>query len=177
MCASEPSIPRFIGQRHIDGAILFEGGYREAIPDSEPRKHIAPFELRFADALPLYIFRTPTRQNEVIEGKEQRPVWVRAESNRVIDTVDRAGKDSTEPPVVLVPIPPHIQGVERKNFPLTRTIGNLVKAKVCRSHTPSIARGNMDLLSKQGGVKFLAGFSGLFTLRKCTHWEEADHEE
>ena len=34
----------------------------------------------------------------------------------------------------------------------------------------------MDLLSKQGGVKFLAGFGGLFALRKCTHWEEADRE-
>ena len=34
----------------------------------------------------------------------------------------------------------------------------------------------MDLLSKQGGVKFLAGFGGLFGLGKRAQREEADRE-
>ena len=122
------------------------------------------------DALPLDIFGTPDGSNEIIECKDQRPVGERAESDRVIDVVHHAGKGSSESPVVFVPIPPDLQGAEGEHFLLAWPIWNPVNPKVYRCDTAAVARGNIDLLSKQSRVKLLAGFGCLFIFCERIPW-------
>lgn len=134
-------------------------------------ENIVPFELRRSDALPLDVFRTPERSDEVIECKDQRAVGERAEFNRIIDIIDHGGKGPPEPFVVFGKISPHIQGAERKYSHLIRPIWNPVHTKVFRRDTANIS-GGVDLLAKQCGVKLLAGFGGLFF-----HGEQAQRGE
>src|SRR4026209_2445386 len=173
---TKPAIPWFVGQKYIERAILLERVKWEAIPDSKACENVVPFEFRSPDALSLDILRTPNRSDEIIESKDQRPIGERAESNRIIEIIDHARKGSSESSVIVVPIAPYIYGAEGEHFLLTRPIGNPVHTEVQSRDTAAVARGNVNLLSKQGGAKLLAGFGGLLFSGKRTQWKEDDHK-
>ena len=88
----------------MNGTVLLERGEWKTIPDSEAPKNVVPFEFRRSNALPLDILRSPNRSDEIIEGKDQRPVGERAESNCIIDIIDDAGEGSSESSVIRVPV-------------------------------------------------------------------------
>src|SRR5690349_1469622 len=158
--ALEPPEPRLIGQKEIDGAILFKRMNGKTVPKSHPTEEVTPFDLRGPNPLPFHILRPSQRGDKVVPGKEHGPVGIRPEPDRVREVIDDARNGASQSAVVIIPVAPHIECAKGQDFELGGAFGDPLQPKARGGDGAAISRLDMNLLSKQLGTKISPGQRG-----------------